>query len=142
MIEGILITLGLIVLLVMASDSLSEYRFGTRLLALAPALMVLNQLRIYFNNVYVFTNKDITQHKGLLSTSYASYSIEYQHIRNAMVTQSLRGRLLNYGNIMLDTAATDAIEIFIQGVYAPRLLLQRIETITSMLKEQKKNATS
>lgn len=142
MLGGILLTLAVIALLIMFGERFTDFRFGTRLLGLIPALLVLNQLRIYFNNVYIFTNRAITQHKGLLSTSYGTYSIEYKHIRNAMVTQNLRGRILNYGDIMLDTAATDSVEIFIQGIYAPRQLLKCVENITSVLNKQKKNATT
>jgi|SRR6516162_1553176 uncharacterized membrane protein YdbT with pleckstrin-like domain len=85
-------------------------------------------------NIWAVTNLRVIDESGLL-THYAIES-PLDKINNVSYSQSLWGRLLGYGNVMIQTAAGHGITTY-RGVENPHLLK---DTITTMQEEYRKSA--
>jgi uncharacterized membrane protein YdbT with pleckstrin-like domain len=84
-------------------------------------------------NIWAVTNLRVIDENGLL-THYAIES-PLDKINNVSYSQSLWGRLLGYGNVMIQTAAGHGITTY-TGVANPQLLK---DTITTMQEEYRKS---
>ena len=104
-------------------------RVLARSASVVPALFILNLVRIYFDQLYVFKPHVICHHRGILSLNYEMPVIYYSDVREIVVAQGLLGRLLNYGDVYLGTAATQGNEIHFRGVYQPRVIEQFVESM-------------
>jgi uncharacterized membrane protein YdbT with pleckstrin-like domain len=85
-------------------------------------------------NIWAVTNLRVIDENGLL-THYAIES-PLDKINNVSYSQSLWGRLLGYGNVMIQTAAGHGITTY-TGVEKPQRLK---DTITTMQEEYRKSA--
>lgn len=101
--------------------------FSFRWLTVLPIFLLLEIIRKYNDNLYVFERDRVVHHWGLLSLRYKVPAIRYFDIRAMKVKQGILGRILNYGDIELSTSAQDNSEIILVGVYAPRALSSFIE---------------
>jgi membrane protein YdbS with pleckstrin-like domain len=104
---------------------------ASRWVLIIPALVLLETGRRYYDNLYILERERITHHSGLLSLRYFVPSIRYYDIRAVKVSQGLIGRLLNFGDIELSTAAQDKAEVMLWGVYAPIELSNLVEDMQS-----------
>jgi uncharacterized membrane protein YdbT with pleckstrin-like domain len=102
-----------------------DYAF--RLFAVVPIVLLLELIRKYNDDVYVFERDRVIHHDGVLSFTYNVPAIRYFDIRAVQVKQGIVGRILGYGDIELSTAAQDRAEVILQGVAAPRSLAAFIE---------------
>lgn len=107
-----------------------------RWLALIPAVILIEILRKYHDDLYLFGIEKITHLNGRLSLSYSVPSIKYTHIRAITVKQDLIARLFDYGNIEVETAAKDGAEVVIEGIRNPRELALLIEDLRSYNRER------
>ena len=92
---------------------------STRWLAIIPALVLLEIFRKYHDDLYVFAAHRITHYEGRLSLYSTLPSLKYVDILSITVRQDIWGRLLDYGNIELDSAGTSEVELTISGVRRP-----------------------
>lgn len=113
-----------------------------RWLAIIPALILIEILRKYHDDLYLFGLQKITHLNGRLSLSYSVPSIKYTHIRAITVKQDIIGRLFDYGNIEVETAAKDGAEVVIEGVRNPRALSRLIEDLRTYNRERAEAAES
>lgn len=100
---------------------------SVRWLALIPALLLLEIFRRRFDDLYVLRDERILHHDGKLSLKYMVPTIRYSDIRAITVYQDLLGRLLDYGDIDVGTAAQDGAEISFYGVRSPRELARLLD---------------
>lgn len=68
-------------------------------------------------------------HKGMARSrqgilARATSEIELEHVRNVRVSQSLLGRILDYGNVELSTAGQSGMEIAFRAVDKPEHVAQ------------------
>ncbi|MCO6432467.1 MAG: PH domain-containing protein [Deltaproteobacteria bacterium] len=98
-------------------------------LYLIPFGILLEIARKYHDDLYTFYLYTVTCQSGLLSLTYTMPNIRYVDIRAIEVVQDVMGRIFNYGDIKLDTAAQDTFEVFIEGVRAPRQLAMLVEEL-------------
>jgi uncharacterized membrane protein YdbT with pleckstrin-like domain len=91
-----------------------------------PALLLLEAFRRKFNDRYTLTNQKLIQESGLLSFKYKMVSLRLDDLREVKTSQSLLGRLLDFGTISAGTAAIAAEEIVFIGVSAPIEVAKRI----------------
>jgi len=115
--------------------------FSFRWFALVPIGMLLELVRKYNDDLYVLERDRIIHHSGILSFTYHVPSIRYFDIRAIQVNQGIVGRILNYGNIELSTAAQDRAELTIRGVHAPLALAAFIEEMRSWHRDQDRAIT-
>ncbi|RMD87326.1 MAG: PH domain-containing protein [Candidatus Dadabacteria bacterium] len=106
-----------------------------------PVLCLLEIFRKYYNDLYIFDRYRIIHKKGLLSLKYSKPVLRYADIRAISISQSIIGRLLNYGRIGLSSAAEDVDEIVVHGVIGPKEFAalvdaMRTETEKQMLKQE------
>jgi len=106
---------------------LGGIRLGT--LWILPVSLAIETIRRYFNDQWVFDNHKITHFKGRISLSYSMPVIKYIHIRAITVTQSLLGRILNYGSIAMGTAGEEGNELTVRGVADPRYLAHLVDLL-------------
>ena len=107
-----------------------------RALSLIPALVLLNLVRLYLNDLYVFNNKCVTNYHGRLWWNYEVPVVDYADIREILVAQGVLGRLLNYGDLSVGTAAVSNMEICMKGVPAPHKLQQLLERLRQLRVEK------
>ena len=100
---------------------------SVRWLVLIPAITLIELVRRYHNDLYVFSLHKLTHKRGRLAMSYAVPVIKYAHIRSVEVDQDIWGRILDYGNILVSTAAQEEVEMLIEGVRSPVELATLIE---------------
>lgn len=104
---------------------------------ITPIILALETVRRYYNDLWIFDRYRVIHKKGRLSLTYNQPVVRYSHIRAITVSQSLLGRILNYGSIELGTAAQEDSEMIIAGVVCPR---QFGELIDKMRLDIEKNA--
>jgi hypothetical protein len=98
-----------------------------RWLSLVPIGVGLNLLRVYYNDIYILGAEKISREHGRISFFFSVPSINYSDIRGIIVQQGFWGRLLDFGNVLLGTAAYEGHELVLEGVKAPNELASLIE---------------
>ena len=109
---------------------------SVHILILVPIGIVVETVRKYHDDLYLFDKRRITHKGGRLSLRYNVPVIKYAHIRAIRVTQSVIGRILDYGDVELNTAAKHDSEIMIAGVRAPDELAKLIDQVRVYNREQ------
>lgn len=100
-----------------------------RWLAVIPAVILLEIIRRYHDDLYIFGLEKVTHYEGRLSLNSSVPSLKYSDIKAIQVEQTIPGRLLNFGNVLLDSAAQDGAELVISGVLSPLELAKLIERL-------------
>ena len=103
----------------LAPEILTRSSWMVRVLAVVPGAMLLSLLWRYFNEIYVFKPHVICHHQGMLSLAYSMPVIDYRDIREVVISQGLLGRLMDYGDIFIGTAATNDLEMRLRDVPDP-----------------------
>lgn len=103
--------------------------FSIYLLYLVPIGVGIEALRRYHDDLYIFEQERVTQLGGRLSLQYSVPAIRYVDIRAMSVTQSFAGRIFDYGNLELNTAAMDQGELYLEGIRAPDDLAYVVEAL-------------
>ncbi len=103
----------------------SDYRWT----AVLPVVLVLELVRRYINDRYIITRDQVVHQQGRVSLRYSVPSIRCIDLRALSVDQTLWGRILNFGNLGLATAAQSGIEVFMSGIVAPAELAQLIDDL-------------
>lgn len=96
---------------------------------LVPFVLGLETTRRYFNDLYIFHGDKLTHKAGRISFRYNVPIVSFAHVRAITVSQSILGRILNYGTIYLGTAGESGNEIDIKGVVSPKKLAQHIDIL-------------
>lgn len=102
-----------------------------RWLAIFPAIVLLEMIRKYHDDLYIFGKHRITHLNGRLSLSYSIPVVKYQDIRAITVTQDIVGRVFNYGTVEIGTAAQEGAELKIEGVRNPWELADLVDELRS-----------
>ncbi|MCB0352233.1 MAG: PH domain-containing protein [Bdellovibrionales bacterium] len=92
----------------------------------ARFLLALEITRRYFDRLYEFDESGVTEHMGMLSTSYRLSRIRYEDIREIKIEQGLTGRLLGFGTVKLSTASTNGYEVTLKNVTFPDQLVRTL----------------
>lgn len=100
-----------------------------RLLTLAPIGVVLELLRRYYNDLYIIGRDKITHYQGRISLRLATPSVRGIDLRAITVSQGILGRILDYGDVAIATAAQEGPEIILRGVRAPHELAKLIDDL-------------
>lgn len=110
-------------------ESSSSTTYFVRVLAVLPALVLLEVLRRYFNDLWVVKTDVIEHHKGRIALSYSVPVIDYADIREVMTSQKLYARILGFGDVFIGTAAHEGWEMVIHGVADPKRIQQMIDDL-------------
>jgi hypothetical protein len=119
--------LALIVAYVNISVATVETGGYFRWLGLVPLVVLLDLIRVHYNDIYVFSRFKLTKIEGRISFNYSVPSINYNDIRGLVVSQSFMGRILGYGDIQIGTASTEGHELVMEGMLDPERLGEIIE---------------
>ncbi|MEP7159034.1 MAG: PH domain-containing protein, partial [Chloroflexota bacterium] len=104
-----LVLLGLIVYFNVAPGVVRDVTSGVALIMLVLGLVVfLYRLWIWWSQDYIITNRRLLKVTGVLNKRSADSSLE--KINDAILSQSVLGRLLNYGELDILTAADLAVD--------------------------------
>jgi hypothetical protein len=106
----------------------SEFRW----LALIPVGLVLVLAHRFVNDLYIITRDKIVHQQGRVSLRYSVPTIRCIDLRSISVDQTLWGRILNYGNLSLATAAQSGPELVMSHVVAPSELAKLIDDLRVM----------
>ena len=79
----------------------------------------------YLHNKITLTTRRITQRRGSILTGNET-SMSLENITNVDVNVSLLGRILNYGDITIQSAGSNAAEIQAKRLAAPEKLRESI----------------
>lgn len=99
-------------------------------------LWLLEMVRRYFNSIYYFYPTEIYPVRGRISLSMHRTHVKYIDIRETRVTQSLLGRILNYGTVTAGTAATAKEELVCYRIDQPQVVSEYIQ---EMIKKAKRD---
>ena len=103
--------------------------FSTRWLAVIPLLILLEVVRKYNDDIYMFQKHGLIHYEGRLSLQSSTPALKYGDILSIRVKQDLVGRILDYGNLELDSAGTTGVELVLNGIRSPAELAQLIERL-------------
>jgi len=103
--------------------------FSPRWLTLIPLIFLAEVFRKYHDDLYIFGTHKITHQRGRLSLSYKVPVVKYLDIRSITVIQDIWGRILDFGNIEISTAAQQGPEMVVTGVRAPEDLALLVEDL-------------
>ncbi|MCB0310016.1 MAG: PH domain-containing protein [Bdellovibrionales bacterium] len=102
-----------------------------RWLGILPALVILEIFRKRHDDLYILGRRNITHHSGRFSLSMQIPNLKYLHIRSIKVKQGVVGRLFDFGDISIGTAAQESDELFITGIRDPLGLAMLLEELRS-----------
>jgi uncharacterized membrane protein YdbT with pleckstrin-like domain len=108
-----------------------------RWLALIPIIFLLEIIRRYHDDLYIFGEHRLTHLEGRLSLSYSVPMINYSDVRAITVQQDIFGRILDYGTLQIGTAAVEGNEVTIAGVRSPVELAAIIDEFRSYSKSKR-----
>lgn len=101
-----------------------------RWLAIIPVAILLEILRQLLNDLYVFDISEFRSYKGRIALNYNVPAVKYSDIKAIVIRQDIMGRLLNYGDVLIGTAAHSGFETSLDGVYAPESLATLLRALT------------
>ena len=96
-----------------------QYGSTFRWTALVPVILVGEVTRRYINDLYIITRDQVAHQQGRVSLRYAVPSIRCIDLRAISVEQTLWGRILNFGELSLATAAQAGAEVVMTGIASP-----------------------
>ena len=76
----------------------------------------LEVIRRYFNDRYVIYSDKIISIQGLISFHLTRNTIDYLDIREIKTNQTILGRMVGYGDLLISTASTSGIEITLRYI--------------------------
>ena len=106
-----------------------------RWLAIIPGFFLLALLRLYHDDLYILGEHKITHFEGRLSLASSMPVVKYAHIRSVTVTQDIWGRIFDFGNVHVSTAASELVEMTLRGIYSPVDLATLIEDLRNHSQE-------
>ena len=109
--------------------------FLNRVYHFGGGILLLEIIRRYFNDLYVFGNRRLIRLSGRLSFRRKRISIGYEDIKEIRVKQSLWARIFRYGTLQFGTSATDKREIHFSDIPFPEDLSCAVEQLIN--KKQK-----
>ena len=98
---------------------------------IVPTIFGLETLRKFHDDLYVFDRHRLTHLDGRLSLSYNIPVVKYTDVRAITVVQDIVGRVFDYGNVEIGTAAQQGAELTIVGIRRPAelaILLDKLRT--------------
>ena len=104
----------------------------SRIIGLIPFLILIELLRMYYNDLYILGDDTLTRKQGRFSLNFRVPTVKYIDIRGIRITQSIWGRLFGYGDIEIGTSAQDGAELIIENVDNPAELVQIIESFKTL----------
>ena len=104
-------------------------------LSLLPVLLFLEMVRRHYNEVTIIKANVIEHHEGKLAFAYSVPVVDYSDIREIRIDQTLMSRLLNFGDVSINTAGSDMSEMVLHGVPAPHEFKQMIERLRAQREE-------
>lgn len=116
---------------IIIASKLPAITFFYRLVCVA---ILLEMLRLFFNDLYIFGSNRIVNMSGIISLNARRTSITYEDIRDVGINQSLLGRIFNYGSVMLGTAALDAYEIEFKDLNDPAFVADYVRERMNLYK--------
>jgi uncharacterized membrane protein YdbT with pleckstrin-like domain len=87
---------------------------------LMPLLAFVATASRIYNVRYVIDTRGVEARVGILSLNQRITRVRYEDIRSVETDQTLLGRLLDYGVLEISTAASDAVEVSLEGIAAPK----------------------
>ncbi len=91
-------------------------------------VIVLEIVRRYYNSILIFSEHDMLYLSGRCSLQLHTSRIKYSDIREVRVEQSLLGRFLHFGDLLIGTASTSGYEGKFKYLPGPKRLAQWIQT--------------
>lgn len=91
---------------------------------------ILNLLLVlinFFSDTFIITNERIIYKKGVLNLEIVE--VDMDNITNIKITQRLVKRLLNYGNVLIDTAGSKGFEIEMMNIDNPKIVQHLIKKL-------------
>lgn len=88
------------------------------------AIVLLKYICELLSIKYIFTEKSVILRRGFLSKSQKE--VRYCDIRSLALKQSFGQRIFRVGDIAIDCAAGDGVEIFISGIDNPQKVIDFI----------------
>jgi uncharacterized membrane protein YdbT with pleckstrin-like domain len=104
------ILINVIALALLIGISIYSGRFWFLAFDLAPLLYLLWEYLAWHKREFILTDRRVVRQEGVLSIS--SFDAPLDKINNVFHKQSLMGRLLNYGEVGLETASEQGTTIF------------------------------
>ncbi len=141
--SGVALFLGSLILVIVINIFFHESSLPLRWLGLIPLGVLVEIVRRYHDDLYVIEKHRVTNYSGRLSLNYNVPSVRFVDLRAINVRQDILGRIINYGNVELGTAAKDDVEMCIRGVIGPYELSLLIDELRSRSRDsESKTATS
>lgn len=75
-----------------------------------------------YNYKYILFEDFIQATEGILSLNMVLNKIKYQDIRLVETQKSILGRIINFGDVLIGSAATGTLEVVLRGVSNPDLI--------------------
>ena len=103
------------------------HHLSPRWFAIIPMLFILETIRRYHNELYVFEIDNVLRKGGRLALKSVTPRVKYLDIRSIECTQDIFGRMLDYGDLVLTTAGQERSNLVLAGVANPRRLMKLID---------------
>ena len=99
-------------------------------------------IRRYYNNRYVIYSDKIVAIQGLISFHLSRNTIDYLDIREIKTNQTILGRMIGYGDLLISTASTSGIEITLKLIDNVDSLNQEIVKYKNSLQSSMSSSNS
>jgi uncharacterized membrane protein YdbT with pleckstrin-like domain len=105
-----------------------SYYINFPLFSLIPFFALIFSSWRVFDAEYNIDHRGIQSTNGLLSTRKSIKRVRYEDIRLVQVNQTILGRIFDFGNVEIGTAAVEGIEIVLEDIVHPAGVQNLIQT--------------
>lgn len=84
-------------------------------------------IAMWYSSEYILTNKRVHSRQGLIARK--TNEANFDKITDTSLSQDTIGRILNYGDVGINTAGSIGYEVIFRGVSDPKQLLGRIQNM-------------
>jgi uncharacterized membrane protein YdbT with pleckstrin-like domain len=97
------------------------------LFALMPLIAFGDLISRIYDVRFTLSAEGIEARVGIVSLKQTVTRIRFEDIRLIEIDQSLLERFLDVGNVLIGTAATDSIEVYMEGMVAPAEIQRMVQ---------------
>ncbi|MBX7144682.1 MAG: PH domain-containing protein [Oligoflexia bacterium] len=120
----------------------TQFDLKLPLFSLMPVVAFMDLIARVYDVRYVLDARGIESREGIVSFSQRISRVRFEDIRLVEFDQTLLERFLEVGDIKIGTAATGDVEIFMEGIEAPKevqAMIQAERDIRQQLEESDHN---
>lgn len=117
-----------------------ELRLALPIFWLMPFIAIGSTVAKIYDVRYTINQREIQAIIGILAFNKRITGVRYEDVRSVEIEQTLLGRIFNFGDVEISTAATGTVEIIFRGIESPTEVQDMLQRERSNRREASRRA--